>query len=76
MKHKWYPRSAKTFLIRLANEFIADPMGGLYAEAGELLAEARHGTAYRTEEGFRKIIKRICWWSDEDIEKAVQKLMS
>lgn len=71
---KWYPKAAKAYLIRLANDFIADPMGGLYAEAGELLAEARHGSAYKTEEEFKNFLHKVCWWDEDALNDAVEEV--
>jgi hypothetical protein len=59
----------KDWLMQTGMDHIKD---GLYAEGGELVYESKWGEASANRQKFSEALKRICFWEEEDIEKAIK----
>jgi hypothetical protein len=70
---KWDIYKAKAWAMRNGMDHIK---GGLYAEGGELIYEAKWGEGCDTEASFREAIKDILCYEDEDIDDIVKEIMS
>ena len=49
---------------------------GLTWEGGELIREARWGTACSSRKDFKLSLKRICEWDDLVIQESINELLS
>lgn len=69
---KWDIYKAKAWLLKAGMDHLH---GGLFAEGGEMIYEAKWGDACDTEEKFKQLLIDVCCWTDEDIEIAIEELL-
>ncbi len=67
----WDIDKAKAYMFQMGMEHIES---GLNEEGGELIYEAKWGDGCSSENKFATTIKRICWWENESIEKAIKEV--
>jgi hypothetical protein len=65
---KFTDANARDWLFKTGIELASDC---LYEDGGTLIYYAKSHKDKIDEEHFRKIIKTVLWWDDEDIDSAV-----
>jgi hypothetical protein len=69
---KWDIYKAKAWMLRTGMEHIE---GGLFAEGGEMVYEAKWGDGCDTLQSFYDVLKDVCCWDDDLIEDAIKEAM-
>lgn len=69
---KWDIYKAKAWTLRTGMDHIRD---GLYAEGGELVYEAKWGSACETEDDFKEMIAEVLCWDIDDIQNVVKEIL-
>lgn len=68
---KWDIYKAKAWALKNGMDHIK---GGLFAEGGELVYEAKWGEACDTESNFRELLAEVLCWDTELIDEAVEEV--